>query len=422
MTRCRFLSVILLSLIFFSLHAQKHPISGVVLDSETYSPLINANISLTGSRTGCTSGLDGAFTIQVDTLPVYMIISYLGYETQHIWIDSKAEGLNVLMKPTASLLKEIEISSGKPEVFFKDDKYSILDYTIDHSFIYMIIFRYRTARAELICKKDNGEIIARSCTLPFKPTRLFADCLGYIHLLSPDSSYQVFLNKDTLLFPHRATLSKFYGTLSDCITSTADWLYFRKESNDKLSVSFYRINRHSGLRSEINTYRDEDAFRMLRDHPYDYYLLTMDTLPASFNEMIAYSWVKKIQYKSNLSVMEKTGDSLVIINTTDGSVDILNISGYLVNHLQMPLSQHTGEKWMKNILNDPVSHCLYTTFLKNGRLHLYKLDLSKGHLQKTLTLAHSFPQHVMVHNNYLYYLYDVPGLMDNKQLLRESIR
>ena len=87
--RAGFICVLMLAV--QSLSAQKYPVEGKIQDKLTFMPLSNVNISFTGSRMGCTTDAEGLFSIDLDTMPVNMIISHVGYKTRRIWL-TKPEG------------------------------------------------------------------------------------------------------------------------------------------------------------------------------------------------------------------------------------------------------------------------------------------------------------------------------------------
>jgi hypothetical protein len=402
------------------LEAQKPDVSGMVQDSESFEAIPYANISFTGTRLGCSTNLEGEFSVVLDTLPVYMIISHLGYETQRIWLENTSAGLNILMKPVVKLLTEVEIKSeNTPVPFFKDEHYAVLDYEVDNSLVYLLIYRYRMAKSELICMTDDGDTIAITGLLGFKPTGLFADCLGYIHVLSADSAYQVFLGKDMMTFPHKASIRKFHSTMSNCVASTSDLLYFREESPDHLKVNFFWVNRKNKLKRYLASTTDQEKLNLLRNNSYDYYLLVMDTLPNTDAEMIEWVWANKILYKPNLSVLEKIGDSLVIFNTTDGAVDLYSLDGMYLSGSKIPIQRKSDEKWSSEILIDQITHIPYTYFVKHGRFIVYRIDLASGELSRKLTTGHVFPQKLRIHGNSIFYLYNLPGTDDNKHLFKQ---
>jgi hypothetical protein len=368
-----------------ALEAQEIQVYGTVQDSETLDGISYANISFPGSKTGCSSYLKGEFSVTPDTIPTYMIVSHLGYETQRIWLENTSGALNILMKPVAKMLQEVEIKSNRePVPFFKDEQYAVLDYEVDNTLVYLLIYRYRLAKSELICMADNGDTIACSRQLRFRPIGLFADCLGYIHVLSEDSSYQVFLKKDTIVFPHKYDINKFRSTLSNCVASTDDQLFFREESPDHQVINFFYVNRESKQKQYLASVIDEEGLNMLRKNPYDYYLFMMDTLPASNLEMEEYSLVKNLLYRPNTSVLEKTGDTLAIFNTTDGSFNLYDLNGKFISGANMPVGNISGEKWTGEICIDQITHLPYTYFIKNGRFIIYRIDLKTGDLTRVL--------------------------------------
>ena len=418
----RYAIILILIFLSSSLAAQKPHVYGKVQDGESYSVLPYVNISFTGSKLGCSTNLEGKFSVIIDTLPAYMIVSHLGYETQLIWIEMASGGLNILMKPVTKMLQEVEIKSKSvPIPFFKDDQYAVLDYEVDNTLVYLLIYKFRLAKSELICKTVEGDTIARSCILPFKPSGLFMDCLGYLHVLSADSSYQTFLRKDTIIFPHKADINKFQSTMSNCVTSSENLLYFREESIDHQIVNFFYINRENKQKQYLASISDEAKLKMLRNNSFDHYLLVMDTLPNADAEMIEWVWVNKILYKPNASVLKKIGDTLIIFNTTDGSFDLFDLTGKFISRSAMAIGNKVTEKWTKEIMIDQITHLPYTSFTDNGRLILYRIDLITGKLIRILVTGHIFPQKLKIHNNCMFYLYDLPGNGDNKHLFRQNL-
>lgn len=416
--------VFFLCSITFNLVAQQIFITGKVQDRNTFNSVSNANISIAGTKDGCSTGLTGEFSIAPDTLPVYLIISHVGYETQRIWIEKSSVdvGLNILLNPSVKTLPEVEVTARhEPEIFFKDDQYTVLDYETENTLVYLLVFRFRLARAQLICLSDQGDTVATSGLLSFKPTRLFTDCLGYLHVLSEDSSYQVFLNKDVILFPYKSGIRKFMSTMSGCVASNQEWLFFREESLDHLTVNFFRVNRTTKKRDYLATAADAEKKKILRDNPFDYYYLTMDTLPATSAEIIEYTWVNKILYKANTSVMKKIGDTLVVFNTTDGTMSFFNLEGKNLSMLKSTLISATGEKWTQEILFDEMNHHVYTTSLKNGKLKVFRIDMTSGKMIYQFTTGHVFPEKLRINNNYLYYMYHYPGSGENKHLFRQKL-
>jgi hypothetical protein len=330
--------------------------------------------------------------------------------------------MNILLKPVARRLEEVEIKSKNEAIpYFKDDKYTVLDYEAYNTLVYLLIYQYGRARSELICKSDNGDTVAVSGCLPFKPATFFADCLGCLHVLSADSAYQVFVDKDTIIFTYRTEINRFLRTMSDCVASSEEWLYFREESVDRLVINFLRINRNSKALQYLASASDYMNMMYLRKNPGDYYYLAMDTLPATPAEIVQWMWVRKILYRENASVMKKIGDSLILFNTANATINKYDESGKYFAVFTMPVEKLSGEKWQRDIIFDEPAHQPYTTFIRGGKLKVYRIDLSTGKLVYQLTTSHIFPEKIRIDNNYLYYLYNQPGINDTKKVYRQKI-
>ena len=87
---------------------QKTKLNGTVVD-ETGEAIIGANVIVKGTTNGCTTDLDGHFTLDVDHLPVTLMVSYIGYIRQEIKVTS-AKTIKVEMAPDNNLMDEVVIT------------------------------------------------------------------------------------------------------------------------------------------------------------------------------------------------------------------------------------------------------------------------------------------------------------------------
>jgi hypothetical protein len=216
-------------------------------------------------------------------------------------------------------------------------------------------------------------------------------------------------------------MQRFRSVLGDCLAAAGDRLYFRKESADHQSVDFYSINRKTYQKKNLATTRDEENLRILRKNPYDYYLLTMDTIPDNNLVMVEWQWVRRILYKPNKSVLQKIGDTISVFNVTDGSIELFDLNGKYVSSLEITNLESVEGDWTREIYVDQSSHSVYTSFIKNGLFTIYGIDLEKGDLERIARTSHAFPQKVSIHEKHLYYMYDTPGEGDNVRLFRQKI-
>jgi hypothetical protein len=346
----------------------------------------------------------------------------VGYETQRIFIDHSTKQISILLNPVMQTLPDVEIrAKNDPLPFFKDRKYSVLDYEVVDRQVYLLVYLSILKSPQLLCKTFDGDTVARSQPLPIKPKGLFRDCLGNIHVLDNDSAYQVCKHGDILTLCYSSGLDRFNAFLADCVTATDSVLYFRKESPDQLSVEFYQVNRFNNRRLLLAALGDEEKQRMMRLNPGDYELLTMKTPPRNIEQAVAWQWLKKVVYLNNSSSLNRVDDLLCIINTTEHTLELYTLGGAFTSRLKIPIEEGGATHWTKDMFVDPVRHKLYTSFLKSGgNFFLYNIDLNTGALRQTIRAEHAFPQKVRIQGNYLFYMYDIPGEGDNRHLFRQK--
>lgn len=426
MTRqyCLALLLLIATLAFLPGKAQRHHyfFYGFVLDESTRKPIQNVNITFEKIRTGTTTDEKGEFSFYIDSLPAVMLVSHLGYQTKKIFLDKTSFSLTVLLSPQAQVLKEVVITAkSEYEAFFKDRRYSVFDYETDSGNIFMVVFPQKLAKAELICKDQKGDTIAISDLFPFLPKQLFIDCLGFLHLLSNDSAFQVFRNGGILELIYPVSIGKFDQVLRDCVLSTDEQLFFRKSVNQGLGVDFFSIDRKSLRKQYLSSFGDSARIKMLRRNPEDLSMLMRNRIPDLRDDFVNYSFTRKILYRPISSYLYRIGDYLCVFNTTDATIEFHHPDGTYSYKLRLATEKNTTGKWSKEILTDDTGKRVYTTFFRNGECFLYRLDLNNGELRHVLTLFHSFPEKLRIMNRYVYYLYSAPGAEGNKALYRQKM-
>lgn len=81
-------------------------VSGVILDQDG-NPVIGANVLIKGKKTGTITDLDGKFTLENCPRGAVLLISYIGYESQEVTVDSP--NINVSLKEDTQNLDEVVV-------------------------------------------------------------------------------------------------------------------------------------------------------------------------------------------------------------------------------------------------------------------------------------------------------------------------
>jgi hypothetical protein len=409
---------------------------GKVFDKVTKQPVNNVNFFVRNSNVGTVSDSKGEYSFYLDTIPSILTVSHVAYETKKIILDTSTYKMTLYLVPVVTQLKEVVISATPQETIFKDLHYAVLDYEIDSGNIYFLVYRNRFSKSELICRTPGGDTIAKSGLLPFTPVSLEKDCLGYLHILSGDSAYQVFRKGQMLMLIHPVTARKYDEVLSDCIASTSEYLYFKRTTDNGLGTEFYTINRKNNSKKWIAQVRDEKKAKMLRRNIEDAWMLMSPSQPDQTAQKMSESrgavnnanattvewyWVRKIIYPPIKSFLYRIGEFICIFNTPNKQMEFYDLAGNYSYKIELITDHAGGGRWTNDILIDDITLKVFTTYLKNGILTLYEIDLNTGTLTKVLSTFHYFPQKLMISDNYLYYLYDDPIAPDNKMLFRQRL-
>ncbi|HNQ27899.1 MAG TPA: TonB-dependent receptor [Aquaticitalea sp.] len=86
-------------------------ITGSVQELGTQEPLAGATLLIKDTTNGVTTDIDGRFSLETrGPLPLILIVSYMGYETQEVVID-KFEPIKIWLKPASAALNEITVTA-----------------------------------------------------------------------------------------------------------------------------------------------------------------------------------------------------------------------------------------------------------------------------------------------------------------------
>lgn len=85
-------------------------LGGRVMDGESNQPLADVSLLVQGTRIGTSTAQDGSFVLNVDALPVTLVASMVGYESQQIRVTSASSALQVRLMPQSNILNEVVVS------------------------------------------------------------------------------------------------------------------------------------------------------------------------------------------------------------------------------------------------------------------------------------------------------------------------
>ncbi|MCF0180193.1 MAG: SusC/RagA family TonB-linked outer membrane protein, partial [Bacteroidales bacterium] len=98
------LVALLLSIMSIAVYAQTQTVNGIVKD-QSGEPVVGASILEKGTANGCTSDIDGKFSLKVKP-GASLLVTYVGYETQEV--QARAN-MNITLSENAELVDEVVV-------------------------------------------------------------------------------------------------------------------------------------------------------------------------------------------------------------------------------------------------------------------------------------------------------------------------
>ena len=92
---------------FFSLHAQSLKVSGIVLDETNY-PMVGVGVIEKGNTSnGTVTDIDGKFELTVEGSGSILSLSYIGYESMEVAVQSAP--MTITMTPSSLALDDVVV-------------------------------------------------------------------------------------------------------------------------------------------------------------------------------------------------------------------------------------------------------------------------------------------------------------------------
>src|SRR6188768_217423 len=97
----RILSTIFILFLFTpAVWAQNITITGTITDADTKSPIAGANITVKGKLAGAITNSEGKFQLITNSsLPLKLIVSFIGYQKQEIEVTNDGQDLSINLSP-----------------------------------------------------------------------------------------------------------------------------------------------------------------------------------------------------------------------------------------------------------------------------------------------------------------------------------
>ena len=360
--------------------------------------------------------------------------SHLSFKTKTVHIEKKSlieneEGrysLLVVMQRKTNRLQEVTVTENAPHLAYANKRVWVIDYKVQHDGIYMVAGN--GDESVLLHLSFEQDTISRKPIAP-KYQELYRDAFDNLHLIGPDSTYQIYCDGKQLHLLYGCKKEVFRHILGPIVAATDSLIVLEKWRSYGQEVAFIAVNRNNGERFLIQVVGGE-TIEMARSWALDdRRKAIMDTLAKEdtkfINSQRDTDWeinhLKETAKKHVLLYpvfcpLFGIGNKLYLFAFPEDALFVFDQNGQMERKMEMGfhknlsagLAQHltSNNPWDKNLIFDPARMMMYAQFRSDGIVTLKEIDLRDGKSKREIRLSdHSFPQNIQVYDGEVYYLY-----------------
>ncbi len=420
-TRILFLGILLLSL---AQQGRAQVLTGVVVDQNN-KVLSNAHVVDIVQNTQVVSNSVGKFTLPVKAGSIVKV-SYVGYSSQYINITDQKDTINVTvrLKIGAKDLREVTVTIGRMKKVVDQNSVNILDYVpYDH-----FVLALKSYKSKKILSFEGTDTTIKSFDLEsINAKSFYEDCFGNIHILSKDSSYQIYVDS-VLHIVSVSSLSDFEDILKPCVGAFEENSVFQSFSNHNKKYTLTAVAKEGGERKYFYSTWDKEAEQVARGdywaiiRRYNAYAppegnvitngvwngnLIALQLPGDkeLNRMI--SWYLKIRGRELEISSYKANKQIITFDFLSDSIYAFKGNGDMVHRTKFHVPD---DKVNRTILIDKATNDFYTLNQNNGLYSISSINLINGELKEVFTLnEQTFAKNVQLYGGWVYFLKNKNG-------------
>ena len=364
-------------------------------------------------------------------------LSHLSYKTKSFRIEDKSlivteDGRKVIvivMQRKTNTLQEVTVTENAPHLAYANKKVWVIDYKVQHDGIYMVAGNGN--ESVLLHLGFEQDTISRKPIAP-KFQELYRDAFNNLHLIGPDSTYQIYCDGKQLHLLYGCKKDIFKQKLEPVVAATDSIIIFEIRRNYGQEVVFIGVNRNNGQRFmlqdiggqtlemaqnwALDNYRDAVIDAAGSDHSVSIRDFGVHEEASGEVSNLKDSVKKRVMLRSVYCPLFGIGNELYLFAFPEDRLVVFDKNGQKNREMGIDfhkklgagLSKHltSTNPWDKNLIFDPVRKMMYAQFVSKGIVTLKEVDLSDGKIKREIRLSdHSFPQNIQVYNGEVYYLF-----------------
>jgi hypothetical protein len=395
--------------------------AGKIIDTQTKLPVVDAHLMLAKGWVS-TSDSSGMFSIPDLTVPSVLRITHVAYGQHDVMIEKIPNGIYVIeLKQNVSEIDEVQISAERLRILTKLTDYSLQDFAFDVNGALWLVgyINNNPAKGRLWLANHYADTISslaiEDCEL------LYLDVFQNVHLVTSDTSYQLFGYSEQIQNIDRISKSEFISTIAPVKAHFEGKLIYQKYVHGSEGLHTYYYSALDSVPKFLCCIRDTieeniQEYEYVFGHAGMIYRAIIDMEPGiermdSMRALRTRQANKKQMFNRRVQVPVLARDScFYIINLYKDSLLMYDREGKFSESRAISFHQEIkfgGIDYKEfKLIMDQVTHEVFCLERRTTEWILNRVDLDKGILMEKILLPR-FPgmKRITVYNKAVYFLY-----------------
>ncbi len=412
-------------------YAQTTLLNFKIVDVSSQEPVAFCSIVVKGTQNSAQTNEQGEFNINAsftDTLIVYQ----LGYFTKKECVNSilKNNGTIFLNSKNISL-NEIVVRYKQNDTLQANNNIVFLDFEFYDDFILALVDKGRRYNSLLLLDLNGNKITEKQ--LYVKTEILAKDCFDNIHVLTNDSSYQVYYNYQSLVLLSAYSINRYNDVLKPCQCFYGDNFVFKIKHYKQLKNTYVLYTKNPKSKKSIACVADSEAIKGFNmDYDINYFLeqrrnglgyrMSVPEIKEKINAL-REDLVLKSDYANLLrpveSEMKKVNTLFVLFNYSQKLIQTYTTTGDFV---KTDTLNQFNDIQPKLYFDDDTQKIIFSKTSK-GILTLFQFDIKSNKLtHKFILQQFNFVTDFKIKGNYLYFIHkDKSTSLVKSKIIKELI-
>ncbi len=406
---------LLVSSLVFAQSPKMLTVKGRIIDADTQKPMENVNIYNLQNFKGAVSSAKGRFKIKIDSLPSQVQFSFIGYETQAVWITEEGDKwLDIQLHPYLTTLPDVVVSAQPKIEEITKKEYTVRDFVFYKEDILIMTFPGMKDGNYLVLIDIEGNA---KDSLSLKGIKRFdfltKSCLGHIHLVTDTHDYQIEIGEKGGRIVGKEDRKVYSRIVEPCIAATDRYLFYQFRFCLGQLLKFEGFDRESDYQFTLGEVANGENLERRYWEELAPHVGYIDGLNISWEEKqnelqrvlqrkMELAGLVHLFYQPVYAPMLNLGTQLCVFNHPANVLELYDTNGTFQR--KVPINYHHIKKWDKRIMLDEFTGKVYTTFdHPKGKL-IREVDTENGMLGVPTLIDCVYIDKMKIRKGVLYYL------------------